>query len=575
MARSVTRVLTDVVPHILSELELDVVLNRVLEAGRELTGARYAAVGVLNESRTELARFVTLGIDDETRARIGPLPRGHGVLGELIREPAPLRLGDVGSHPRSYGFPPGHPPMHSFLGVPIVVRDEAFGNLYLTEKEGGFTEADEETVVGLAELAAIAIDHAQRFSGADERRGELEGATAALRATTDIARALSGHTELEAVLELAAKRTRAIVSARTLAIGLAGGDALQIAAAAGEGAADLIGQSLPLGEGGAGAAIRSRRPERAAGEFHRARFAQKPLDGLALRPEGALYVPLVLGGTALGALIALDRLVDGPEFTEDDAALLEACAVSVSTAVVAAQSLSAERRSARLAAAEDERRRWARELHDETLQSLASLKLGLEAVRRLGSLEAFEDAVDEATTQIDLDISNLRALITDLRPASLDEIGTEAALRSLAERAESRFDFGVALHVDLAYEQGRAPARHVPELETAMYRIVQEGLTNAHKHASPSHVTIDLVEGGSMVDLSIRDDGSGFDPAARPEGLGLTGIRERVELLGGTVDIRSAPGEGTTVAVRMPAQGRVEAGAGPTPVEPRSAGQQG
>jgi signal transduction histidine kinase len=568
------RALSELVPEVFSELDLDVLLERVLGAARELSGARYAALGVLDESKTELTRFLTLGIDDAVRAEIGPLPRGHGVLGELIRNPTPLRLDDVGSHPRSYGFPSGHPPMHSFLGVPIMVRGEVFGNLYLSEKAGGFDDDDEDAAVRLAELAGIAIDNARRFTGADERRGELEGAVAALQTTTDIARALSGHTDLAAILELAAKRTRAVVSARTLAIGLARANQLTIAATAGERAGELVGRCMPLGDNIAAAALRSGRPERAGGDLHRVRFAQDGLAGLALQSQAALYVPLMLRGQAVGALIALDRVTDGPGFSPEDEMLLEACAVSVTTAVAAAQSFSAARRSARLAAAEDERRRWARELHDETLQSLASLKLGLEAARMAGRLEAFEHAVDQVTTQLDIDIDNLRALITDLRPAALDEIGTEAALSSLCERAQTRYGLEVSLRVELAHEQGRATTRHHPDLETAIYRIVQEGLTNAHKHASADRVTVDVLENETTVNLRIRDDGDGFDPSAQADGFGLTGIRERVELLAGTLDIQSALSEGTIVTVTIPAHRRAEAGStGEQPDLPSPASQ--
>jgi signal transduction histidine kinase len=552
------RVLSEVVPEVLSELDLDVVLERVLTAARELTGARYAALGVLDGSKGELARFLTLGIDDALRPVIGPLPRGHGVLGELIRNPTPLRLDDVGSHPRSYGFPTGHPTMHSFLGVPILVRGEAFGNLYLTEKTSGFTDADEDAAVRLAQLAGIAIDNARRFTAADERRGELEAAVAALQATTDIARALSGQTDLEAVLELAAKRTRAVVSARTLAIGLARANQLAIAAVAGNDAAELMGRCMPLDDSVAVAALRSGHAERVAGDLHRLRFAQGGLGGLAHQSEAALCVPLILGERSVGALIALDRLTGGPAFSDQDELLLEACAVSVTTAVAAAQSFSAERRSARLAAAEDERRRWARELHDETLQGLASLRFGLEAARTQGRLETFQQAVDQATAQLDLDIDNLRALIADLRPAALDEIGTEAALRSLCGRAETRYGLAISLRLDLAYEHDRAATRHHPDLETAIYRIVQEGLTNAHKHASADRVSVDVLEDETSVKLRIGDDGDGFDASAHSDGFGLTGIRERAELLSGTLDIQSASGEGTTVTVTLPAQRRRE-----------------
>jgi GAF domain-containing protein len=170
---------------VLGDLDMTSVLERVIESAQQLTGARYAALGVLDESREALERFITAGIDEPARRAIGPLPTGRGVLGELIRNPAPLRLADVGLHQRSYGFPIDHPPMRSFLGVPVLVDGRPYGNLYLTEKEGAdeFTEDDEAAVVVLAEFAGIAIDHARRFSGSETRRRELERTIAALDAT--------------------------------------------------------------------------------------------------------------------------------------------------------------------------------------------------------------------------------------------------------------------------------------------------------------------------------------------------------------------------------------------------------
>jgi GAF domain-containing protein len=174
---------------VLADLDQDVVLERVVDAARHLTGARYAAIAVLDQSRTQLDRFVTAGVDEVTRRRIGTLPRGRGVLGELIFDPRPLRLADVGRHPRSYGFPAGHPDMKTFLGVSVLVAAEPFGNLYVSEKAGGeeFSEEDEQALVRLAGVASIAIDHARRHDGAQAQRAELERTVQALDATVQIA----------------------------------------------------------------------------------------------------------------------------------------------------------------------------------------------------------------------------------------------------------------------------------------------------------------------------------------------------------------------------------------------------
>jgi len=220
---------------LVSELELDTVLEHLLAIARQLTGARYAALGVLNDGRTALSDFITSGMDEVMHRAIGDLPQGRGVLGLLIEDPKPLRLSDVTSHPRSYGFPPGHPEMMSFLGVPVAVRGEAWGNLYLTEKDGGdFDEADEETAVTLAGWAAIAIENARLYEGADRRRVELERANRGLEATIAIARAVGDETRIERVLELIAKRGRALVSARGVLIALRDGEDLVVAATAGE-----------------------------------------------------------------------------------------------------------------------------------------------------------------------------------------------------------------------------------------------------------------------------------------------------------------------------------------------------
>jgi signal transduction histidine kinase len=551
------RSLLEIVRGVLAELDLDVVLDRVLEAARELTGARYAALGVLDDARTELARFVTVGIDEATRAEIGVLPRGQGVLGELIEHPAPLRLADVGRHPRSFGFPAGHPPMRSFLGVPIPIGGAPFGNLYLTEKAQGaqFTEADEEAATMLAELAGVAIDHAKLYAGARDRRDELERTVAALDATTQFARAIGAETDLEVILELVAKRGRALVSARTLLIELARPNGLLlVAAGAGELPPGLIGRRVLLRDAVASHALRTRRTQHLEDELNRARFEEHGVGRLGVRAEGGLVVPLVFQGRTYGVLLALDRLHEGPRFSSEDQRLLEAFATSAATAVATAQSVASEQHRQRLAATEGERERWARDLHDETLQSLSALQIRLSGARRVGKPEALVEAVDEAIEYLQAGIADLRALITDLRPASLGELGVEAALQALAERVQ-RHGIEVDVSVDLAYEQGRAASRHIPELEVALYRIVQEALSNAAKHGQAARAVVEVHEDSSSIHLTVRDDGDGFDPqTVETNGFGLQGMRERVQLLEGSLQVESAPGSGTTVRASLPAQ---------------------
>ncbi len=557
----------DLARGVLAELDLDVVLERVLESAQELTGARYAALGVLDESRSELARFITRGIDDATHEAIGALPRGRGVLGALIENPVGLRLADVGRHPRSYGFPHGHPPMRTFLGAPIPIGGRPFGNLYMTEKAGGaeFSEEDEEALTILAELAGFAIDHARRYTGASERRDELERTVATLDATTQIALAVGGETDLDAILELVAKRGRALVSARVLLIELRNREELVIAAGAGELSPELIGKRISMQSSLTGQALRARRTLHLDDELNRARFEEHGTGRLGVHARSGLVVPLLFQGRPYGALLALDRLEDGPGFTAEDERLLEAFAASAATAVATAQSVATERQRQRLAAAEGERQRWARELHDDTLQSLSALRIGLSTASRSERPEALQDAYRQAIEQLEEAITNLRALITDLRPAALDELGAHAAVEALAERA-SRHGIEVDVSIDLAQGDGipthPESARHTPELETAIYRIVQEALTNAAKHGGARRAVVEIREEGETVHLEVRDDGGGFDPTVETDGFGLLGMHERVELLDGTLQLDSAPGRGTAVRASFPVQRRaVAAGA--------------
>ena len=543
---------------LIAKLDVDAVLQQLLDVAREVTGARYAAVGVLDDSRERLGRFVTAGIDPATHRAIGDLPTGRGILGLLIEDPRPLRLAHIGDHPHSYGFPSAHPEMETFLGVPVVIREEVWGNLYLTEKEGGgeFTDADEESAIILADWAAIAIGNARLYAAVEERRNHLERAVRGLDTTLAIAQALGGETNLNRILELIVKRARALVGARTLVIMLEQEDQLVVAAGAGELPEGVHGQRMAIEGTVTGRVLRSQEPERLTD----ARSAlTSSLQLLHLDADAALIVPLAFRGRAVGVLAAYDRIGEDAGFDREDERLLGAFAASAATAVATGKSVEEQRLRQSIEASEQERRRWARELHDETLQSLAGLRVGLSGAKR-GSDEDLRTAVDAAVESITQEITNLRALIVELRPAALDEYGAAAAIESLAERTAAREGLPIEAHVDMAFERGDEPERHSSELESTTYRLVQEALTNAVRHAGASKIRIDVAEANGCVEIAVADDGQGFDLGAKPKGFGLTGMRERVELAGGELDIDSGP-TGTTIRAKLPVQRR-EAGAG-------------
>jgi signal transduction histidine kinase len=554
-AKTLTR-LIDVGRGLLSELDLDALLARMLEVARELTGAQYAAVGIMDERREGLERFLTSGIPASERAAIGDLPRGHGVLGLLIEDPHPLRLADVGAHPRSYGFPLSHPPMGNFLGVPIVVRGVAWGNLYLTGKSNGdFTDSDEKAMVVLADWAAIAVANARLYSDVAARRDQLERTVRALDTTAEISSAIGGEIELDRILELLAKRGRALVAARTAVIILVSGGQLEVAAAAGIVPDGLVGRRASSEEWALGAVLRSNRPERLNDLDRRAgRMFAAELDATA-----GILVPLLHRGRAIGLMAAFDRLEDGPEFSVDDERLLQAFAATAATAVATGQNVMSHSMEGSIRASEAERRRWARELHDETLQELGGLRVLLSAARRSDDPERLDEALGQALDLVTGGIANLRALIADLRPAALDDIGTGAALSGLVERVRATSGLPIALTVDLAFEAGRVASRHVPELEEAIYRIVQEALTNAIKHADAQQVWIEVRETDGSVAIVVGDDGQGFDPDGAAKGFGLVGMRERTMLAEGTLEVRSAADAGTVLEVWLPVRETVAA----------------
>ncbi len=528
----------------MAELDVEAILDRVLDVARELTGARYAALGVLDPDRRELERFLTKGIDEATRHAIGPPPRGRGILGVLIEDPRPLRLRDLGDHPRSYGFPAVHPEMQGFLGVPVLIRGEAWGNLYLTDKEDGdFDERDEEAAVVLAQWAAIAIENAHLYQSVNERRQELERAVTSLEATTAITRAVGSETRLERVLELIVKRARALVEARMVLILLEEGDDLVVAATAGDAPRDLVSRRIAIAGTVTGEVLRSGEPERVLGLDSRLAVSMGAF-GVAAR--SALLVPLVFRGRGYGVIAAYDRLAGEPEFGEADQELMLLFAASAATAVATAKSVEEDRLRHSIESSEQERRRWARELHDETLQVLGGLQVLLSSALRRDDHDAFRTATATAVEQIRTEIDGLRALITELRPAALDQLGLEPAIVALCERAQTVEGLVVHRRVDLN-------GRLTPELESTVYRLVQEAVTNAAKHAHAEHVWVAVSEERDVVEVQVRDDGVGIEPGHLSAGFGVQGMRERVALAGGTLAFEATE-PGTLVAATLPAK---------------------
>ncbi len=533
---------------LVSDLDMPAILHRVLEAAREITGARYAALGVLSEDRSELAQFLYSGVDQATHDAIGELPKGRGVLGVLIDDPRPLRLRSVGEHPRSYGFPEGHPAMGSFLGVPIMIKGRPWGNLYLTDKTdaGRFTEEDELAAVILTDWAAAAIANARLYEASERRREELERAVRGLEATRDIAVAIGGVTGLERVLELIAKRGRALVNARAVLIMLLEGADLVTVASAGY-ADDVIGQHIPVGQSTSGQVLKRRVAERIADVSTRLRIAPSEL-GVS-SAHTALIVPMLHRGAGIGVLAAFDRGEHAEPFTESDEQLLSTFASQAANGVAIARSVEADRLRAAMTAADAERGRWARELHDETLQIFGGLRVLLSGTLRRGDTVRYEAAMRDAVEAIERGIDGLRAIITDLRPAALDELGLRPAIEVLLDRR--RHD-GLEITAALDLPGSKTDSNALdPELETTIYRLVQEALTNVVKHSGASRAHVKVGFGQGAVEIAVRDNGTGFDPGVGTEGFGLVGMRERVQLTGGTLTISSGP-DGTELHASIP-----------------------
>lgn len=480
-----------------SDLELSAVLRRIVETAVQLVDCEYGALGVVGEeylsgsrgpASKSLVEFVTTGIDDEQRAVIGNLPHGDGILGLLLRDPVPLRLPDLTAHEDSVGFPAGHPPMRTFLGVPIRIRDEIFGNLYLTEKRGGnsFTPDDERVVLTLATAAGVAVENARLF-GESRRSEEWQ------RAMAQINRELLAGSDTDGVLQLIAHWARRIAEADVAVIGFADKyGTLIVEVADGQAGGDLVGSPLPL-------------------------------------PEPSLSVPL--GWHSAAAALCVANNQHDVRFGPEVVAALQGFA---GQAVLALELAEARRDSERILVFED-RDRIARDLHDSVIQRLFAAGMQLESTSRLVDDPDIEKRIHDVVDDLDVTIRDIRSTIYSLQTVQRDEpVGVRARIVGLGDQLGSILGFNPVIRID-----GPIDAMIPEAMSEDVIAVVRESLSNIAKHASASRVEVTIDASSEALTLVVRDDGVGIEANAPADGSpprrsGLANLASRAEQHGGS-----------------------------------------
>lgn len=535
------RGLLDAVVSVAEDLTLEAVLERVVTAACQLVRARFGALGVIGAGQ-ELSHFVTVGFDEETIRKVGALPVGHGVLGLLIREPHPIRLHDLHDHPDSFGFPAHHPPMKSFLGVPVRVRDTVFGNLYLTEKEGGgdFTDEDQELAVALAAAAGVTIENARLY---DEARARSRWLEAVAKMGRDLLRPFDADENNG--LDLVAERVLAASGADLAVIGFPTGDSLYCAAAAGATASQacafaLVGTTVLLHAD-------VLRDVRATGRS--AMLAGPPLNPADAAPGPAAHWSL-LGSTLVAALgpagdgqgvILLSRAPASAAYSLTD---MEMSAV-FGTQVSLALELASVHRMREEQAVLGDRDRIARDLHDLVIQRLFAAGLSMQSLRRFTNDPIALDRINAVTNELDDTIRELRDTIYSLRGMAQDT-GTLSS-RILAVIKEGAASLPYAPRIRLS---GPIDAPLTDELGSSLLAVISEGLSNAARHSQASSIDISVDADADRIKLVIADNGCGFSKPVRRSG--LDNLKERAALLGGKFSVRSVLGEGTRLRWSAP-----------------------
>ena len=547
-------------------LDLDETLQTVVEAAARVTGARYCALGVLGPDR-RITRFITTGLTEEERERLGSLPTGRGILGVLIDEARPLRLLNLSDDPRSVGFPPNHPPMNSFLGVPVQGRDDTvYGNLYLTEAPSGdFSDEDERVVLLLAGMAAVAIENARLYQDATEQAEQARRAAKARVALTAAAAAVLTEHDLQQAMQLVAREAVRLLDVKLVAVAVPDEFAgvIRYDIAEGPGADAFETSAVPMDDSFAGSVLL------AGVSIHVDGRNESALAGFTTAKRHAghdvIAQPVIVGEEPAAVIIAADR-EDGLTFGSDDQELLGVLGTFAAIAVRTARSLARERARAEALARlrqtqtdaesrretlsrvietqERERRRLAQELHDRTAGGLTSVLFALRRLEREIADDVQRAQLSEAREGVAAAIEDVRDLIADLRPKVLDDFGLGPALERLCETVARRS--GLAVRPEL----GNGLDRLTADVATAVYRIVQEALSNVVRHAGARNVGVTAAIIGGQLVVTVEDDGQGFGPGSM--GHGIEGMIERARMVAGRLDLESPAGGGARVRFEMP-----------------------
>ncbi|WP_203453931.1 GAF domain-containing protein [Jiangella aurantiaca] len=536
-ARDSVHALLEAVVSIGRELELETALRRIVEAAIDLVDCRYGALGVIGDDG-QLAQFIPIGVSEQEIARIAEWPHGRGVLGLLIKEPRPLRLAEISEHLESYGFPQGHPPMRSFLGVPIRVRDAVFGNLYLTQKNGGrdFDEQDETIVTALATAAGIAIENARLYDASRRRETWLD-------ASAEVTQALLSGTELDDALTLIAAHARTMSSARAAVVVAPDDEAaglMRVLTANGEGSDALDGLQFTADGTLSEAVLRSGEP-RVLTEVRRGAEPAPLLDRLPAGP--ALLVPLGAPPRVRGVLVLVRQRGEQP-FAAPTVRMLQAFA---SQAAVGLE-LADARKDAERHGLVDDRERIARDLHDLVVQRLFASAMSLTAAARLIDRPDVAARVERTVDDLDATIRQIRSTIFALQSSKDD--GTETLrgrLVSVVQSAGEQLGFAPGLQLVGELDYG------VPdEVADQLVPVLQESLSNVVRHAKASRVSAVVESSGGRVRVTVADNGVGLPPEHHSSG--LANLAERAERLGGTFSAGRGPEGGTEVRWEVPAR---------------------